>query len=211
MIKALISMKQSRNNHGALMDTLESSYADFFNSIGVELFPLLNKPIDNQSLIAKMSSFDLIILSGSGDIDKDQELRDALERKLITTAIKMRIPVLGICRGAQMLSLHYGFNLVRDYSNFRSPGKNHQILFRERLYTVNHYHDYNISYKSNDPIPTNLEIGLDPITKNIEILISKEERILGLQWHPERMTVQKESLLLAKELINEVCLIEKDA
>lgn len=45
--------------------------------------------------------------------EKPDQLRDALENHLLTAAVEMEIPFLGICRGAQMLNVNRGGTLIQ--------------------------------------------------------------------------------------------------
>lgn len=204
MRRALISMRQNKNEHGSWIDTLESSYAEFFSSIGVELLPLLNLRTDREELRKKVVNVDFIVLSGSGDIDNDQDLRDELERNLILIARELDKPVIGICRGAQIIAVHYGFQLKESKSDFRVNGNSHLIFFRGMRYSVNHYHNYIIINNFKESITSKFEIGTDADFGNVEIIISHSDKILGFQWHPERIENDNEALKLAKKLISEV-------
>lgn len=46
------------------------------------------------------------------------EGRDKLERGLLAEALARGIPVLGICRGAQLMNVHYGGTLHRDLASY---------------------------------------------------------------------------------------------
>lgn len=45
-------------------------------------------------------------------------LRDALEIRLIHAAVLRQLPILGICRGAQLLNVHFGGSLYQDLKGF---------------------------------------------------------------------------------------------
>lgn len=73
-----------------------------------------------------VSTLDGLIISGGRDIESirygqtphpaaedPDRVRDELEDKLLTAAIKVKLPILGICRGAQMLNVNRGGTLIQ--------------------------------------------------------------------------------------------------
>lgn len=88
---------------------------------------LIPNEIPLPDLPALIDRFDGILLSGGGDIDPvlygvyddDQsenisKSRDALEKDLIRLAQERDLPLLGICRGCQMLNAALGGSLFTD-------------------------------------------------------------------------------------------------
>ena len=75
---------------------------------------------------ADLDQVDGIIIGGGDDISPElyggmavigvrlDPARDALERRLAEEALTRNIPILGICRGAQMLNVALGGNLDQD-------------------------------------------------------------------------------------------------
>lgn len=73
-----------------------------------------------------------LVLTGGGDIDpslyqnadnekecKDIDLnRDILEKAMIDEALTLKMPILGICRGEQMLNVVLGGSLITDIPSF---------------------------------------------------------------------------------------------
>jgi len=73
-----------------------------------------------------------LILTGGGDIDpalynfvgnkedcRDIDRnRDMLEKAMIDEALKLKMPILGICRGEQMLNIFMGGTLITDIPSF---------------------------------------------------------------------------------------------
>jgi putative glutamine amidotransferase len=93
---------------------------------------------DTEVLDQHLEHCDGLLLSGGGDpsprfyspplttVERDtlsgaDEIRDAMELHLIREAIDLDLPVLGICRGIQMLNLAAGGTLLPDIS-LRVPG-----------------------------------------------------------------------------------------
>lgn len=99
---------------------LPSRYADAVATAGG--IPVLIPPVSGAAALGR--TLDGLILSGGGDIDPDQYGqaphpangpvdcdRDAAELGLLTTAMQAGLPVLGICRGVQLVNVALGGTL----------------------------------------------------------------------------------------------------
>lgn len=134
---------------------------------------------------------DGIILSG-GDNIGDTPLRDKTELNLLTFGIEHNLPILGVCRGFQIINNFFEGDLIVT-SNKKHVNSNHLIEIQEsnfleiinkKQFNVNSYHDNIISNEtlSNSLIP----IGVCITDKTIEICKHKTFPILCVMWHPER-------------------------
>lgn len=136
-----------------------------------------------------------------GDIDAKVKLdpeRDQLEIAWIRRALESEIPLLGICRGAQLINVVLGGTLHQDIRSLRKKTYNRpgllptkqvrltadsrmaQIVGKARL-RVNSLHHQAIKQPGTD-----LRIGgwdLDDITQAVEDKAGRA--IIGVQWHPE--------------------------
>ncbi|PKG98239.1 gamma-glutamyl-gamma-aminobutyrate hydrolase family protein [Paraglaciecola sp. MB-3u-78] len=152
---------------------------------------------------------DALIVGGGDDInpeyyegeinnkDKIDIKRDQLEIDWIKKALNKTIPLIGICRGAQLINVVLGGSLFQDIRSLRQhtynrpglfPTKHVQVLkgsllasiFNKRHLRVNSLHHQSIRITG-----AKLKVvgwDLDNITQAVE---SKEDKIIGLQWHPE--------------------------
>jgi putative glutamine amidotransferase len=150
------------------------------------------------------SNADILFLTGGDDIQllkpehpssfsSVESCRDVSEYKLIELAIKKKIPVVGICRGFQILNLYFGGTLT----DLRSQSYDHKIgdhpvqiindKIGERLggneITTNSYHRTGILEKD---IASDFEVGGFSDKDIVEVAFHKTLPIIGLQWHPER-------------------------
>jgi putative glutamine amidotransferase len=156
-----------------------------------------------------LDRLDGLLLTGGGDIDAsefDEEnhplvynvdpKRDAMELTLTRKALQQRIPVLGVCRGLQVMNVSLGGNLIQhlighdDSKNSRQNiahevvitegSKLHQILGKTRI-GVNSFHHQAARDLGNGLIATALSD--DHVIEGIEN--HDELYFLGVQWHPE--------------------------
>ena len=68
-------------------------------------------------------------LGGDAGARYDPE-RDALELEIFRLAFARQVPVLGICRGAQLMNIARGGNLHQDLRPLRSHTPNRNTIFK---------------------------------------------------------------------------------
>ncbi len=144
------------------------------------------------------------VLPSCGRIDEE---RDALELALCAIAVKKRIPILGLCRGFQVINIHFGGTLYQDIPEQFSTTirhESHAILERKRLmHTVDVLPGTILSdIFGLGPIEVNsihhqgikvLGQGLKVSARSPDGLIEGIEHpdlpfCVGTQWHPEEFT-----------------------
>jgi gamma-glutamyl-gamma-aminobutyrate hydrolase PuuD len=118
--------------------------------------------------------------------------RDLTEAALLNWALKKSIPVLGICRGLQMINAYFGGSITRSLIG-NLPQEPHVACmhkiqfvsgpFAGRDYYVNSYHDDGV-------LRTNLAPSLEILAETkggvVEALRYPNKPISAIQWHPER-------------------------
>ncbi|MFN1835453.1 gamma-glutamyl-gamma-aminobutyrate hydrolase family protein [Balneola sp. MJW-20] len=141
--------------------------------------------------------------------------RDELELKLINEAILASKPVMGICRGMQLLNVHYGGTLHQDISNFYVeqsipssifPLKQVEIkpdtllrsILGKEVCIVNALHHQAIKKLGEGMKTAACEMGKE-ITQSIQH--TGENFVIGVQWHPEYMIQVPEQRRLFQELV----------
>ena len=190
-----------------IRDSVDQRLIKFLSDFNIFLMPnCLRDPLRAVSTLAPKG----IILTGGNSICiKDRKVkamdlgngspeRDGTEFILIRYAIEINIPLLGICRGMQMINVAMGGKLILDLDARRTKEKidhasaihsiifKNNFIFREYRNTslkVNSYHNQGVADNclAKDLIPT--AYSEDCI---IEALMHKRYKILGVQWHPER-------------------------
>lgn len=122
-----------------------------------------------------------LILSGGNDIGEYPE-RDATEGYLLSWAEKNRVPVLGICRGLQMMAVRVGIDLVKVEGHV---GTRHQLMVSskaDKLPTnVNSYHNWAIS-----SCPDGFQVVARAEDGLVEAMRHHSLPWEGWMWHPER-------------------------
>jgi putative glutamine amidotransferase len=147
-----------------------------------------------------------------GDVSLDVRIdpeRDALELTALARAVPLGLPVLGVCRGAQMLNVFFGGSLHQDIHavyveapRLRTvlPSKSVDLATGSRLartigrteVRVNSLHSQSV-----DRLAGNLRaVGRDRwgIVQAVED--PKRRFMVGVQWHPEFLFYRKPQLRL---------------
>ncbi len=153
---------------------------------------------------------DGVLLTGGNDLSvcRSNELsiaRDNYEKKLLQFCIKNEIPVLGICRGMQIIAdlFNSTFKTVKNEVNKRGSLIINPIsrFYHDlnKIDEVNSYHNFSINKLSDDLIIS--ATNKKGVIKAIE---HKKKSIFGQMWHPERENpFSKPQLLLIQEFFNE--------
>lgn len=177
--------------------------------------PLIAPNIDDLESAARMFEIaDGVLFSGGEDvhpkyfnetIDADNltivEKRDRFELELAELALKSSKPILGICRGMQLLNVAAGGNLHQDLKttiahsipNTPKDKRIHQIeimkntklekIFKQSIKEVNSFHHQAVKELSSLYIPT--AYSKDGTIEAFEI--EGERFCIGVQWHPEML------------------------
>lgn len=175
---------------------------------------------------ADLDEVDGLIVGGGDDISPDLyggELvtsarldpdRDALERRLIEGALDRNMPVLGICRGAQMLNVALGGTLHQDaYATYTAsdhvwtilPKKTVDLLPETRLARIAGTDPMRVNALHSQAVDR-LGDGLRVAARDVGGMVQAVERIadpfaLGVQWHPEHLFYARRQRALFRALV----------
>jgi putative glutamine amidotransferase len=169
---------------------------------------------------------DAVVITGGHDVDPvlyaaapevkpryDRE-RDRLESDVIDQALMLGLPLLGICRGAQLLNVRLGGSLYQELRSRRVrtsnrwtilPLKTLLVVAGSRLEAllgtgktrINSLHNQGI-----DQVGEGLEVvgrDLDDIVQAVEV--PSYPFLLGVQWHPEFLLYRRAQRRLFRALV----------
>lgn len=189
--------------------------------------PVVIPSYDNEkALVSLLDTLDGIVLSGGADIDPEylgeealegvsiNPRRDGKELMLVRLAVDRQIPVLGICRGIQVLAAALGGKLYQDiksqhdrecieHSQTIARGlPSHQVrlekdsllysFFGKDSLQVNSFH-----HQAVKEVPAGFRVTAVAPDGIIEGMESTSFRpILGVQWHPECFLLENDRTML---------------
>ena len=170
-------------------DAISHDWIDFLQKL--EILPIIipNKLKDVDEYISTLN-LDGIILSGGDNIGEFPE-RDKTEIRIIDYSTKNNIPILGVCRGMQLINEFFNgknvksdnLNHVGKYHNVKVKNSNFKDMLGEEL-EVNSFHN-NLIKK--EDVGQELEIFAESEEDStIEGYFHKRYPIIGVMWHPER-------------------------
>lgn len=186
-------------------------------------------PNDRETAARLLDTVDGVVLSGGQDIDptlyhassglaRPDIERDQVEFLLTQRALERSLPILGICRGAQMINvalggtLHAEINAVwpdatsqhmqdglklRHHSVRVTAGSQLAALLPERTFIVASDH-----HQSIDKVATPLKVvasSQEGIVEAVEA--TAHPFVIGVQWHPEREGQSAQSRALFSALV----------
>lgn len=198
-------------------DALEHAYLDFFSSRDIDLIPIPSRLSDPVQFL-KQHHITHLILSGGGDVhtgklktaqEKRLHPREVTETMLIAHALKEKMPVIGICRGAQALNVYFGGHLAMlkeadGTASIEHVATLHDVTIvdptlarrlKKGTAIVNSYHAFGIPRKL-------LAKSLNPFAiagdDSVEGFSHQSTPVVGVMWHPERtmLTTKIDDMLI---------------
>ncbi len=175
---------------GERRDALDQRWQALFTALGVLVVPLPNAAPSADLLLDELDLAG-ILLSGGNDVAETPEAanvapeRDSLERDLIGACLTRGLPLLGVCRGMQMINVALGGYLARTTGH---AGVEHPITVTDcphwpDAWRVNSYHDVCVPAAGLAP---DLRCLAKAGNGDVEAFSHARAKCHGIMWHPER-------------------------
>ncbi len=202
MFKKRIGITQRVTRHpvyNETVDCLDTNWVKLLTSLKILPIPISLISHNSVNEIWKELKLDGLILSGGNTLadyadktDPSENIsieRDEYEKALLKVALSTDTPVLGVCRGLQLINVYYTGQLKKVKGH---AGTKHSLIPENSTHhfeipsEVNSYHNYGIPRKY-------LGKGLIPFAHddddNIEAFYHPKDKVLGIMWHPERANI----------------------
>ena len=205
--------------------TTENDYVKYLSvKYDVEVVDIIDKSLGLKDLP------NLIVFTGGADVNPSiygekvgsrtytNVLRDSVEQQAYGRYAGL-VPLLGICRGAQLLTVLNGGSLIQhttghsmtnhtittpsNHSSYTINGDHHQMMYPFNLDKSKYeilYHSH--MFKSSTYLNGNdEEIELPPFFVEPEIVFYSNSRALCIQGHPEWMNLEHPTVKMTLDLI----------
>ena len=203
----------------------QQSYMNALNAVNANYIAIVPTLDQDYDFVANMC--DGLLVCGGGDIDAkyfNEENHekvglvkpniDVMDFKLVEAFLKAKKPILGICRGHQVLNVYYGGSLIQDIPSQYETNLHHsqkearnvgthkvtitedcEIGKKNQVMTVNTFHHQAV--KDLGKSLRVIAISEDGIIEGIE-----NDDVVGVQWHPECMIEEEAHLNIFRKFIS---------
>ena len=179
------------STHDERRDAIDQAWSGTLLTMGYLPVPLPN--IDKRYVESLVSDLRLegVVLTGGNSLGHLEEHegckapeRDSFEIELLALLQKRKLPVIGVCRGMQVINYYFGGTLSKIDRHIATK---HAIQSVHESFVlpneVNSYHSWGI--RNSDLASELVPIAKD-LSGNIEAFVDNDETLLGIMWHPER-------------------------
>jgi putative glutamine amidotransferase len=165
---------------GERRDCLDQAWTKFLAACG--LLPVLLPNVTEAALaLCEVAGIAGLVLTGGNDLavlGGDAPERDAVENALLDWAERRGLPVLGVCRGMQVIQQRFAIPLRRVEGHVAGR---QVIRIDGQPQEVNSYHHF-AALDSRPPLDV-WAVADDGVVKAIR---HSAQPITGIMWHPER-------------------------
>jgi putative glutamine amidotransferase len=167
---------------GERRDCLDQAWTKFMLACGLTPIQVPNEAEAARS-ICRALPLNGILLTGGNDLAAyagDAPERDTTENALIDIAEDRALPVLGVCRGMQMIQHRLGIRLERVTGHV---ARRQIISIDGKPAEVNSYHNFGAT-ETQPPLEA-WAFANDGVVKAVR---HANGRMMGIMWHPERLS-----------------------
>jgi gamma-glutamyl-gamma-aminobutyrate hydrolase PuuD len=166
--------------YGERRDCLDQSWTRFLSACG--LLPVLLPNVTEAALaLCDGAGIAGMVLTGGNDLavlGGDAPERDAVENALLDLAERRGLPVLGVCRGMQVIQQRFAIRLRRVDGHV---AQRQVIRIDGAPREVNSFHQF-AAFDSRPPLDV-WAVADDGVVKAVR---HSARPITGIMWHPER-------------------------
>jgi gamma-glutamyl-gamma-aminobutyrate hydrolase PuuD len=166
--------------YGERRDCLDQAWVRFLAACGLLPILLPNVP-DVAVALCERAGIAGLVLTGGNDLavlGGDAPERDAVENALLDLVERRGLPVLGVCRGMQVIQHRFAIPLRRVEGHV---AQRQVIRIDGEPTEVNSYHNF-AAFDSRPPLDV-WALADDGVVKAIR---HSAQPITGIMWHPER-------------------------
>ncbi len=184
--------------YGERRDCLDQAWTRFLTACGL-LPVLIPNVVEAAYALCESAAIEGIVLTGGNDLADfggDAPERDAVENALLHLAERRSLPVLGVCRGMQVIQHRFAVPLRRVEGHVTS--RLTICVDNRETREANSYHHFG-AYESRPPLDV-WAVAKDGVVKAVR---HSQRPITGIMWHPERCDpFSPADLRLFREIFN---------
>ena len=186
---ALTQRVELKPSYSERRDVLDQRWIEFLLSI--KLWPILVP--NNLHYVRKLfgdGGIDGVLLTGGNSLvhyGGEASERDEVEKFILEWALERNTPLLGVCRGMQVIQDYFGNKLIKISGHVATRHTlfvedNRRLSLVVQQYSdVNSYHNMGTKYVEGDLLK--VAASFDGVVMAVE---HREKEIFGVMWHSER-------------------------
>jgi gamma-glutamyl-gamma-aminobutyrate hydrolase PuuD len=179
----LVSMRVVENaGYPERRDAISHDWIRLFDSFGIVPLLVPNGVADATRYLDLGTKG--LLLTGGDSLGPDDALsiRDRTEETLLAGALRRELPVLGVCRGLQVINRHFGGRLERALPE-PHVGEHDVKLAGGESIRINSFHDEGVLISGLAPALSAFAVTAGGVVEGVR---HETLPLTAIQWHPER-------------------------